>query len=147
MRPQQQRQQQERSLDQDIHVIVHLPFKRPESFADHEVFWNADMEQTLWRLLGQVPPSAVDWPAVSRQLNNVPVSFLIRHAAYLYQIRLQDLHRLDEQHQQQLLQQQQNQQQQQQHGASIQEDSRSASSRPASKTRVYHSDKDAQIQL
>ncbi|KAF9153643.1 hypothetical protein DFQ26_000508, partial [Actinomortierella ambigua] len=33
----QQQHQQERSIDQEIHVIVHLPFKRPESFADHEV--------------------------------------------------------------------------------------------------------------
>ncbi|KAG0222224.1 hypothetical protein BGW41_006142 [Actinomortierella wolfii] len=142
-----QQHQNERTLDQEFHVIVHLPFKRPESFADHEVFWNADMEQTLWRLLGQVPPSAVDWHAVSRQLNNVPVAFLIRHAAYLYQIRLQDLHRLDEQHQQQLLQQQQQQQlqQQQQHVPSSQEDSRPALSRPSSKNRPSHLDKETQV--
>ncbi|KAI7828233.1 hypothetical protein BC939DRAFT_71520 [Gamsiella multidivaricata] len=35
--------------------------------------------------------------AVSRQLGNVPVPFLIRHAAFLYQNQLQDLHRLGEQ--------------------------------------------------
>ncbi|CAO3574796.1 unnamed protein product [Mortierella alpina] len=35
--------------------------------------------------------------AVSRQLGNVPVPFLIRHAAFLYQNQLQDLHRIGEQ--------------------------------------------------
>ncbi|KAG0069118.1 hypothetical protein BGZ90_000321 [Linnemannia elongata] len=35
--------------------------------------------------------------AVSRQLGNVPIPFLIRHSKFLYQNQLQDLHRLGEQ--------------------------------------------------
>ncbi|KAG0379683.1 hypothetical protein BGX24_012133 [Mortierella sp. AD032] len=86
------------SLDEPIHVIIRLPYPRPEGFVDSQpVQWTEAMESTLWKIIRETKPSLVDWNAVSRQLGNVPVPFLIRHSAYLYQNQLQDLHRLGEQ--------------------------------------------------
>ncbi|KAG0278041.1 hypothetical protein BGZ95_004841 [Linnemannia exigua] len=86
------------SLEEPIHVIIRLPYPRPEGFVDSQpVQWTEAMESTLWKIIRETKPSLVDWNAVSRQLGNVPVPFLIRHSAYLYQNQLQDLHRLGEQ--------------------------------------------------
>ncbi|KAF9580038.1 hypothetical protein BGW38_003471 [Lunasporangiospora selenospora] len=88
------------SNEDSIHVIIRLPFARPEGYVDTQpVVWTESMEKTLWQLIGQTKPSLVDWNAVSRQLGNVPVPFLIRHATQLYQTQLQDLHRIGEQQQ------------------------------------------------
>ncbi|KAF9148555.1 hypothetical protein BG015_009711 [Linnemannia schmuckeri] len=86
------------SLDEPIHVIIRLPYPRPEGFVDSQpVQWTEAMERTLWQIIGRTKPTLVDWNAVSRQLGNVPVPFLIRHSKFLYQNQLQDLHRLGEQ--------------------------------------------------
>ncbi|KAF9105112.1 hypothetical protein BGX29_000682 [Mortierella sp. GBA35] len=86
------------SLDVPIHVIIRLPYPRPEGFVDSQpVQWTEAMEKALWEIIGRSKPSLVDWNAVSRQLGNVPVPFLIRHSAFMYQNQLQDLHRLGEQ--------------------------------------------------
>ncbi|KAF9546140.1 hypothetical protein EC957_010126 [Mortierella hygrophila] len=86
------------SLDEPIHVIIRLPYPRPEGFVDSQpVQWTEAMERTLWQIIGRTKPMLVDWNAVSRQLGNVPVPFLIRHSKFLYQNQLQDLHRLGEQ--------------------------------------------------
>ncbi|ORZ06829.1 hypothetical protein BCR41DRAFT_166676 [Lobosporangium transversale] len=82
--------------EEPIHVIIRLPYPRPEGFVDTPVRWTEAMEKTLWQIIGQTKPSLVDWNAVSRQLGNIPVHFLIRHAASLYQNQLQDLHRIGE---------------------------------------------------
>ncbi|KAF9954210.1 hypothetical protein BGZ65_004182 [Modicella reniformis] len=66
------------------------------------------MEKTLWQLIGHTKPSLVNCKdhavkkqtrgnAVSRQLGNIPVPFLIKRAENLYQNQLQDLHRIGEQ--------------------------------------------------
>ncbi|KAF9574282.1 hypothetical protein EC968_007051 [Mortierella alpina] len=84
--------------DEPIHIIIRLPYARPEGFVDTQpIQWTDVMEKTLWQIIGQTKPSLVDWNAVSRQLGKVPVPFLIRHAAFLYQNQLQDLHRIGEQ--------------------------------------------------
>ncbi|KAF9201248.1 hypothetical protein BGZ49_008530 [Haplosporangium sp. Z 27] len=86
------------STEEPIHVIVRLPYARPDGYVDTQpVQWTEAMEKTLWQIIGQTKPSLVDWNAISRQLGNVPVPFLIRHAAFLYQNQLQDLHRFTEQ--------------------------------------------------
>ncbi|KAG0320789.1 hypothetical protein BGZ99_004295 [Dissophora globulifera] len=84
--------------EDSIHVIIRLPYTRPEGYVDTQpVQWTEAMEKTLWLIIGQTKPSLVDWNAVSRQLGNVPVPFLIQHATFLYHNQLQDLHRLGEQ--------------------------------------------------
>ncbi|KFH72236.1 hypothetical protein MVEG_02527 [Podila verticillata NRRL 6337] len=94
--------------DEPVHVIIRLPYPRPEGYIDTQpVVWSEAMEKTLWQIIGQTKPTLVDWNAVSRQLGNVPVKFLIQHATVLYQTQLQDLHRIGEQQQQQQQQQQQ----------------------------------------
>ncbi|OAQ29460.1 hypothetical protein K457DRAFT_511657 [Linnemannia elongata AG-77] len=86
------------SLEEPIHVIIRLPYPRPEGFVDSQpVQWTEAMERTLWQIIGRTKPMLVDWNAVSRQLGNVPIPFLIRHSKFLYQNQLQDLHRLGEQ--------------------------------------------------
>ncbi|GJJ69357.1 hypothetical protein EMPS_01703 [Entomortierella parvispora] len=86
------------TLEQPIHIVIRLPYPRPEGFVDGQsMHWTESMEKTLWQLIGQTKPSLVDWTAVSRQLGNVPIPFLIKHAALLYQNQLQDLHRMGEQ--------------------------------------------------
>ncbi|KAF9931290.1 hypothetical protein BGZ67_005402 [Mortierella alpina] len=84
--------------DEPIHIVIRLPYARPEGYVDTQpIQWTDVMEKTLWQIIGQTKPSLVDWNAVSRQLGNVPVPFLIRHAAFIYQNQLQDLHRIGEQ--------------------------------------------------
>ncbi|KAG0099715.1 hypothetical protein BGZ93_006215 [Podila epicladia] len=91
--------------DEPVHVIIRLPYPRPEGYIDTQpVVWSEAMEKRLWQIIGQNKPTLVDWNAVSMELGNVPVKFLIQHATVLYQTQLQDLHRIGEQQHQQGLQ-------------------------------------------
>ncbi|KAK3820386.1 MAG: hypothetical protein J3Q66DRAFT_429248 [Benniella sp.] len=85
------------TIEEPIHIVIRLPYPRPEGYTDTQPVWTEAMDKTLWQLIGHTKPSLVDWHAVSRQLGNVPVPFLIQHAANLYQDQLQDLHRMGEQ--------------------------------------------------
>ncbi|KAF9437021.1 hypothetical protein BGZ76_002222 [Entomortierella beljakovae] len=86
------------SSEEPIHVIIRLPYARPEGYVNTQpVQWTEAMEKTLWNIIGQTKPSLIDWNAISRQLGNIPVPFLIKHATSLFENQLQDLHRIGEQ--------------------------------------------------
>ncbi|KAK3804562.1 MAG: hypothetical protein J3Q66DRAFT_337027, partial [Benniella sp.] len=72
------------TIEEPIHIVIRLPYPRPEGYTDTQPVWTEAMDKTLWQLIGHTKPSLVDWHAVSRQLGNVPVPFLIQHAANLY---------------------------------------------------------------
>ncbi|KAF9110282.1 hypothetical protein BGX27_006579 [Mortierella sp. AM989] len=47
--------------EEPIHVIIRLPYTRPEGYIDTQpVQWTEAMEKTLWQIIGQTKPSLVD---------------------------------------------------------------------------------------
>ncbi|KAF9927004.1 autophagy protein 5 [Linnemannia zychae] len=82
--------------DNFLHLVVMNLFMLLSAFLIHDQ--RALLTHNLYDVLMLYFYQNVDnWNAVSRQLGNVPVPFLIRHSAFLYQNQLQDLHRLGEQ--------------------------------------------------
>ncbi|CAG8587466.1 3942_t:CDS:2 [Paraglomus occultum] len=76
------------SFEEPLHVVMRLPYKRPPGFIDPpSVIWTEDMEQKLWEILTQNKRASIDWNQASRVLN-VPVPYLLRHAAFLYEMQL-----------------------------------------------------------
>ncbi|RHZ64621.1 hypothetical protein Glove_321g33 [Diversispora epigaea] len=71
-----------------LHVVIRIPYKRPAGFVDPpSVIWTEEMEQKLWEILTSNKRSNIDWNAASRLLN-VPVPYLLRYAAFLYETQL-----------------------------------------------------------
>ncbi|CAG8560490.1 10747_t:CDS:10 [Diversispora eburnea] len=54
---------------------------------NYRVIWTEEMEQKLWEILTLNKRSNIDWNAASRLLN-VPVPYLLRYAAFLYETQL-----------------------------------------------------------
>ncbi|KAM3589689.1 hypothetical protein VKS41_000544 [Umbelopsis sp. WA50703] len=70
------------------HVVIRLPFKRPENFEEPpSIIWTEEMEHRLWQYTSQ---KNTDWNLIARQLN-VPTPYLIRHAAFLYETQLRGI--------------------------------------------------------
>ncbi|CAG8747444.1 28492_t:CDS:2 [Gigaspora margarita] len=73
------------SSEQPLHVVIRIPYKRPPGFVEPpSIIWTEEMEQRLWEILAQ---KNIDWNSAS-QLLNVPVPYLLRHAAFLYETQL-----------------------------------------------------------
>ncbi|CAG8607779.1 11508_t:CDS:2 [Gigaspora rosea] len=73
------------SSEQLLHVVIRIPYKRPPGFVEPpSIIWTEEMEQRLWEILAQ---KNIDWNSAS-QLLNVPVPYLLRHAAFLYETQL-----------------------------------------------------------
>nr|CAG8555800.1 2269_t:CDS:2 [Entrophospora candida] len=76
------------SSEETIHVVIKIPRKRPLNFVEPpRVVWTEEMEQKLWEILAQNKRQSIDWNAASRLLN-VPIPYLLRHAAFLYETQL-----------------------------------------------------------
>ncbi|KAI8994731.1 hypothetical protein BDB01DRAFT_773883 [Pilobolus umbonatus] len=72
-----------------LHVVIRLPFKRPEGFIETpSIVWTDEMEQKLWQHMSQ---KDTDWEAISEQLG-VPKAYLVRHAAFIYERQLRGIH-------------------------------------------------------
>ncbi|CAG8537920.1 21630_t:CDS:2 [Cetraspora pellucida] len=71
------------SSEQPLHVVIRIPYKRPPGFVEPP----AEMEQRLWEILTHNKDQNIDWNSASRLLN-VPVPYLLRHAAFLYENQL-----------------------------------------------------------
>ncbi|KAI9284299.1 hypothetical protein BC943DRAFT_326079 [Umbelopsis sp. AD052] len=70
------------------HVIVRLPFQRPEDFEEPPlIVWTEEMEHRLWQYTSQ---KNTDWNSIARELQ-VPTQILIRHAAFLYETQLRGI--------------------------------------------------------
>ncbi|KAI7886518.1 hypothetical protein K492DRAFT_233512 [Lichtheimia hyalospora FSU 10163] len=78
------------SLEKDtLHVVIRLPFKRPQGFIEPpQIHWTDDMEQRLRQYMSQ---KYTDWNYIAEQLK-VPVSYLVRHAAFIYETQLRGIH-------------------------------------------------------
>ncbi|ORZ03881.1 hypothetical protein BCR43DRAFT_451523 [Syncephalastrum racemosum] len=76
-------------LDKDtLHVVVRLPFKRPENFVEPPpILWTDEMEVRLWQYMSQ---KNTDWNFIAEQLG-VPTPYLVRHAAFLYETQLRGI--------------------------------------------------------
>ncbi|KAI9485585.1 MAG: hypothetical protein EXX96DRAFT_545694 [Benjaminiella poitrasii] len=71
------------------HVVIRLPFKRPERFVDPpSIVWTDEMEHKLWQYMSQ---KNTDWNVIAEQLG-VPTSFVVRHAAFIYETQLRGIH-------------------------------------------------------
>ncbi|KAJ8657064.1 hypothetical protein O0I10_007143 [Lichtheimia ornata] len=78
------------SLEKDtLHVVIRLPFKRPQGFIEPpQIRWTDEMEQRLRQYMSQ---KYTDWNYIAEQLE-VPVSYLVRHAAFIYETQLRGIH-------------------------------------------------------
>ncbi|KAI8140072.1 hypothetical protein BJV82DRAFT_625024 [Fennellomyces sp. T-0311] len=74
------------TLEKDtLHVVIRLPFKRPPDFVEPPpILWTDEMEQQLRQYMSQ---KHTDWNYIAEQLR-VPTSYLIRHAAFIYETQL-----------------------------------------------------------
>ncbi|KAI9251474.1 hypothetical protein BDA99DRAFT_521975 [Phascolomyces articulosus] len=74
------------TLEKDtLHVVIRLPFKRPPNFVEPPpILWTDEMEQQLRQYMSQ---KHTDWNYIAEQLR-VPSSYLIRHAAFIYETQL-----------------------------------------------------------
>ncbi|KAG9297827.1 hypothetical protein G9A89_000132 [Geosiphon pyriformis] len=76
------------SSEEPLHVIIRLPYRRPPGFIEPtSIIWTEAMEQKLWEILTQNKRQSIDWNLASRLLN-VPIPYLLRHAAFLYETQL-----------------------------------------------------------
>ncbi|CEP17929.1 hypothetical protein [Parasitella parasitica] len=79
-----------------FHVVIRLPFKRPQGFIEPPsvVFtflpciWTEEMEHKLWQYMSQ---KNTDWNVIAEQLG-VPSSYVVRHAAFIYENQLRGIH-------------------------------------------------------
>ncbi|RUS22117.1 hypothetical protein BC937DRAFT_90320 [Endogone sp. FLAS-F59071] len=77
--------------EEPLHVVIRVPFKRPQGFVEPPpIVWTEAMEQQLWQALSQNKRASLDWNLIARQMN-VPVPYLIRHAAFQYETQLRGL--------------------------------------------------------
>ncbi|KAI7902623.1 uncharacterized protein BX663DRAFT_552032 [Cokeromyces recurvatus] len=76
--------------EKDIyHVVIRLPFKRPDQFIEPpSIVWTEEMEHKLWQYMSQ---KNTDWNVIAEQLG-VPTSFIVRHAAFIYETQLRGIH-------------------------------------------------------
>ncbi|CAG8592898.1 3920_t:CDS:2, partial [Ambispora gerdemannii] len=76
------------SAEEPLHVVIRLPYRRPPGFVEPpSIIWTETMEQQLWEILTQNKRQSIDWNLASRRLN-VPIPYLLRHAAFLYETQL-----------------------------------------------------------
>ncbi|KAG8824427.1 hypothetical protein FRC17_009096 [Serendipita sp. 399] len=77
-----------------IHVIVKLPYNRPEGSIDPPVvLWTAEKEAVLWDIISRYRGSesaGIDWPGLSNHLK-VPLPFLMYRAQVRYEEDLRGL--------------------------------------------------------
>ncbi|KAL7333810.1 hypothetical protein PS15p_202674 [Mucor circinelloides] len=72
-----------------FHVVIRLPFKRPQGFVEPpSIVWTEDMEHKLWQYMSQ---KNTDWNVIAEQLG-VPTSYVVRHAAFIYETQLRGIH-------------------------------------------------------
>ncbi|CAO3632905.1 unnamed protein product [Cunninghamella blakesleeana] len=71
-----------------LHVVIKLPFQRPSNFVEPPpITWTSDMEHQIWKFLTQ---KRTDWKYLAEKLD-VPVSHLVRHAAFMYETQLREI--------------------------------------------------------
>ncbi|KAI9315256.1 hypothetical protein BX666DRAFT_374067 [Dichotomocladium elegans] len=77
------------TLEKDtLHVVIRLPFKRPQGFVGPPpILWTDEMEQRLRQYMSQ---KHKDWNYIAEQLG-VPSSYLVRHAAFIYETQLREI--------------------------------------------------------
>ncbi|KAI8644046.1 hypothetical protein BD408DRAFT_475122 [Parasitella parasitica] len=72
-----------------FHVVIRLPFKRPQGFVEPPlIVWTEEMEHKLWKYMSQ---KNTDWNVIAEQLG-VPSSYVVRHAAFIYENQLRGIH-------------------------------------------------------
>lgn len=72
-----------------FHVVIRLPFKRPQGFVEPPaIVWTEEMEHKLWQYMSQ---KNTDWNVIAEQLG-VPTSYVVRHAAFIYETQLRGIH-------------------------------------------------------
>ncbi|KAI8987623.1 hypothetical protein BDF20DRAFT_910206 [Mycotypha africana] len=75
--------------DDTYHVVIRLPFKRPEGFIEPpSIIWTDEMEHQLWQYMSQ---KNRDWNSIAEQLG-VPTTYVVRHAAFIYETQLRGIH-------------------------------------------------------
>ncbi|KAG8759232.1 hypothetical protein FRC14_006395 [Serendipita sp. 396] len=81
-------------LPPPVHVIVKLPYNRPEGAVDPPVvLWTAEKEAMLWDIISRYRGSesaGIDWPGLSNHLK-VPLPFLMYRAQVRYEEDLRGL--------------------------------------------------------
>jgi len=48
------------TIEEPIHIVIRLPYPRPEGYTDAQPVWTEAMDKTLWQLIGHTKPSLVD---------------------------------------------------------------------------------------
>ncbi|KAI9253605.1 hypothetical protein BY458DRAFT_521685 [Sporodiniella umbellata] len=72
-----------------FHVVIKLPFLRPADFAEPlPIIWTQAMEEQLWKHMIQ---KSKDWDGIAERLG-IPTSYVVHHAAFLYQTQLKGIH-------------------------------------------------------
>ncbi|GAA5794845.1 hypothetical protein HPULCUR_000193 [Helicostylum pulchrum] len=77
------------SPEENFHVVIRIASKRPKGFVEPpSVVWTNEMEQKLWQYISQ---KNTDWNVIAEQLG-VPTSYIVRHAAFIYETQLRGIH-------------------------------------------------------
>ncbi|GAA5814664.1 hypothetical protein MFLAVUS_008163 [Mucor flavus] len=77
------------SPEENFHVVIRIASKRPKGFVEPpSVVWTNEMEHKLWQYISQ---KNTDWNVIAEQLG-VPTSYIVRHAAFIYETQLRGIH-------------------------------------------------------